>query len=496
MIEVCDIVKRYGATVAVDHVSFRVDQGEIVGFLGPNGAGKSTTLKIVTCYIVADSGIVSVDGMDALENSLEVRRRIGYLPENTPLYPDMQVGEFLEFVGKGRQLSAPERRDAIDRVVGLVGIERMMRKRISYLSKGYRQRVGVAQALIHDPPILIMDEPTSGLDPHQIIEIRDLIRELGKTKVIILSSHILQEMSAVATRILIIRDGRIVADASPAELQEDVRDARVFQCRLRGPVEEVAKKLEEIDVVRTLEPVGPVNGLNSYRLTTGAEVDENQVGEKVFRVAADHGWSLTSFGKEERSLEDVYLEKTEIGRADRDEERVILAGRATRLLAYLFDRVIGIPFIFPAFLVLLVSGSLTAHWITSGVGMLAYHVLQWILLAKDGQTVGKKILAVRIVRHADGGNPGFGRAVGLRWILNYWVFYNVPTLVPAVFPITALAVFPLLGLIYFLVDSLLIVGDERRCVHDYLAGTKVIEVRTSPGREPRIQTLASAGSAV
>ncbi|MBI4606985.1 MAG: ATP-binding cassette domain-containing protein, partial [Planctomycetes bacterium] len=197
MIEVQDIVKRYGATVAVNHVSFRVGKGEILGFLGPNGAGKSTTLKILTCYIVADSGKVSVNGRDVLEDSLGVRRSVGYLPESTAFYADMRVGDYLRFVAKARQVDPARIREAVDRVVGMVQIERMLKKNVGHLSKGYRQRVGLAQALIHDPPILVLDEPTSGLDPHQIIEIRELLREIGKTKVIVFSSHILQEISAM-----------------------------------------------------------------------------------------------------------------------------------------------------------------------------------------------------------------------------------------------------------------------------------------------------------
>src|SRR5688572_28432043 len=165
MIEVESIVKRYGATVAVNHVSFRVDRGEILGFLGPNGAGKSTTLKILTCYIVADSGRVAVGGQDVLENSLEVRRQIGYLPENSPFYSDMRLLDYLKFVAKARQVPGSKIQEAVDRVVQGVQIERMLKKNIGHLSKGYRQRVGLAQALIHDPPILVLDEPTSGLDP-------------------------------------------------------------------------------------------------------------------------------------------------------------------------------------------------------------------------------------------------------------------------------------------------------------------------------------------
>jgi ABC-2 type transport system ATP-binding protein len=313
MIKVENLVKRYGATVAVNNVSFEVEKGEIIGFLGPNGAGKSTTLKIVTCYIVADEGQVSVAGLDALENPLEVRRQIGYLPESTPLYPDMQVIEYLRFIAKARQLPASRHRSAIDRVVGLVGIERMLKKNIGHLSKGYKQRVGLAQALIHDPPIIIMDEPTSGLDPHQIIEIRELIRELGRTKVIVLSSHILQEISAICTRILIIKDGRIVANGTPAELQSQVLERQVLSARIQGPEEAVRERLQGTKGIERVEIAGHADGFHEFRVY-GSKGEE--LGVAVFRLAAECGWALSSLSAEHKSLEDVYLQLTET-RADR-----------------------------------------------------------------------------------------------------------------------------------------------------------------------------------
>lgn len=306
MINVQDIVKRYGATVAVNHVSFQVGPGEILGFLGPNGAGKSTTLKILTCYIVADSGQVAVDGFDVLENSLEVRKRVGYLPENTPLYPEMRVLDYLRFAGKARQLGGARVKEAIDRVVQLVEIERMLKKNIGHLSKGYRQRVGLAQALLHDPPILILDEPTSGLDPHQIIEIRELLRKLGaeQGKVILFSSHILQEISAICTRIIIINDGRLVADGSPDALQAQATGAAVLKASILGPEAAVREKLvtaagvESIDVLRTQGDSG------IYRVRGKEGVD---LGPVIFRAAVDNNWTLTTLEPEWNSLEDVYL---------------------------------------------------------------------------------------------------------------------------------------------------------------------------------------------
>lgn len=309
MIEVSDIVKRYGATVAVNHVSFRVDKGEILGFLGPNGAGKSTTLKILTCYIVADSGRVVVNGSDVLEDSLGVRQSIGYLPESTPLYYDMRVLEYLQFAARARQVPAARVKSAIDRVVSLVKIERMLKKNVGHLSKGYKQRVGLAQALIHDPPILILDEPTSGLDPHQIIEIRELLRELGKTKVVLFSSHILQEISAICTRIIIIKDGKLVANGSPEELQKKAAGNQVFRVRLAGPEAAVRDRLRSLGGVEQVEVIRNQGDLSDYRVRGGVGTD---LGATIYRAASEAGWALSALEPESRSLEDVYLQLTAV----------------------------------------------------------------------------------------------------------------------------------------------------------------------------------------
>lgn len=307
MIEVQDIVKRYGATVAVNHVSFRVDHGEILGFLGPNGAGKSTTIKILTCYIVADSGRVSVDGSDVLDDSFGVRRKVGYLPESTPLYPDMRVIDYLKFAAKARQIPAAQIAGSIERVVGLLDIERMLRKNVGHLSKGYRQRVGLAQALIHDPPILILDEPTSGLDPHQIIEIRELLRELGKTKVILFSSHILQEISAICSRIIVIKDGRLVADGRPLELQASVTGRQAYRARIAGPEGEVKARLGQIQGVDSVEVLTHHENAGDYRLRAPTGFD---LGLEVYNAVQGAGWKLSALEPQMLSLEDVYLKLT------------------------------------------------------------------------------------------------------------------------------------------------------------------------------------------
>ena len=308
MIQVEHITKRYGATTAVNDVSFQVNPGEIVGFLGPNGAGKSTTLKILTCYVVADSGAVKVNGFDALEQSYELRKSVGYLPETTPLYPDMQVGEYLQFMAKARQIPSGQIKGAIDRVVDLVGIERMLKKNIAFLSKGYKQRVGLAQAMIHDPSTIIMDEPTSGLDPHQIKEIRELIRGLGKSKLVLLSSHILQEISAICTRILVIKDGRIVGNGTAESLRDTISEREIYDVRLAGEESSIRDELGKLDGVQDIDVVGQGDGFASYRVSASKGSD---IGTRIFDAARDHSWRLAELTPRHESLEEVYLQLTE-----------------------------------------------------------------------------------------------------------------------------------------------------------------------------------------
>jgi len=308
MIEVQNIVKRYGPTVAVNNVSFKVDRGQILGFLGPNGAGKSTTLKILTCFIVADSGKVSIDGHDVLEESLEVRKRIGYLPENTPLYSDMRVIDYLEFVARLRCIPPAQKKERFDKVIQVTGIERMLKKSIGHLSKGYKQRVGLAMAMIHDPPILIMDEPTSGLDPHQIIEIRELIRQLGKTKTIVFSSHILQEISAICTRVIIIKEGRVIADGSLDDLQQRTVGGQVYHVRIQGPSEAVRSRFAGLPNVASASLIRELEGYGEYKVVAK---DGQDLGSEIFRAARDSGWTLSRLDQIGRSLEDMYLKLTQ-----------------------------------------------------------------------------------------------------------------------------------------------------------------------------------------
>ena len=253
MIEVTNLVRRYGPHLAVDHASFKIEKGEIVGFLGPNGAGKSTTMNILTGYLSSNEGTVKIDDQDILEYPTEIKRKIGYLPENPPLYLDMTVKEFLSFAGEIKGILPREKKEKMNQIMETVGIQDVSKRLIKNLSKGYRQRVGLAQAMIGDPQVLILDEPTAGLDPKQILEIRDLIIELGKDHTVILSSHILPEVSAVCRRILIINNGRIVADDTPENLAKRILGGSHIHLRVDAAEPAVSKALKEVPFLEKLE---------------------------------------------------------------------------------------------------------------------------------------------------------------------------------------------------------------------------------------------------
>ncbi|MDR3166447.1 MAG: ABC transporter ATP-binding protein [Treponema sp.] len=253
MIEATDLVKRYGPHIAVDHANFKIEKGEIVGFLGPNGAGKSTTMNILTGYLSSTEGTITVDGLDILDYPLEAKRKIGYLPENPPLYPDMTVKEYLFFTGEIKGVPKKKIRGRMQEVMEITGVVDVEKRLIKNLSKGYKQRVGLAQTLIANPEILILDEPTAGLDPKQILEIRDLIISLGKDHTIILSSHILPEVSAVCKRVLIINRGVIVADDTPENLAKRLLGGSHIILRLDAPRDRVNQVLGKVSSVRKLE---------------------------------------------------------------------------------------------------------------------------------------------------------------------------------------------------------------------------------------------------
>ena len=307
MIEVRGLTKRYGAEKAVDAISFDVRTGEILGFLGPNGAGKTTTMKVITCYLPPTEGVVEVDGLDVTRDPLAVRRRIGYLPEHTPLYGEMTVYDYLAFVADLRGLPMADVPRRIGVMAEMCGLGDVLAKRIETLSKGYRQRVGIAQAIIHDPPILILDEPTSGLDPNQIAEIRDLIKSLGKEKTVILSTHILSEVEASCDRVLIIHRGRLVADGAPSELQA----LAVGEQRIRfgvqaanGAVEEALARWGRAKILDR-----ETDGEGSVLFELAADPSDD-LRPELFRLAVEQGWVLTELHRRRIDLEDVFRRLT------------------------------------------------------------------------------------------------------------------------------------------------------------------------------------------
>lgn len=304
MIEVRNLSKAYGTHLAVDNVSFTVNEGEIVGFLGPNGAGKSTTMRILTCFMPATSGSARVGGYDVLSQSIEVRRRIGYLPEGNPLYPEMRVREFLNYRGKLRGMDREERAGGIRHVTDRCWLGDFVERPISQLSKGMRQRVGLADALLHDPPVLILDEPTIGLDPTQIRETRRLVTELARRHTILLSSHILPEVEAVCQRMIIIAGGKVRASGAISEVRDRIKGASGLIAEIRGPQAEVTKALKAIEGIRNVE-ASSVDGWNHLRITSAEGKD---VREHVARTAASHQWPLRELRLEVGSLEEFFVQ--------------------------------------------------------------------------------------------------------------------------------------------------------------------------------------------
>jgi len=309
MIQVEHLTRRYGEVRAVDDVSFGIRRGEVVGLLGPNGAGKTTTMKVLTCYMPPTSGRVTLDGLDVVDRSLEVRRRIGYLPESVPLYDEMGVYEYLDFVGRVRGIPGARRRDVIRDIAARCGLTDVIAKGVSQLSKGYRQRVGLAQAVLHDPDVVILDEPTTGLDPNQIVEIRSLIRDLGKEKTVILSTHILQEVEAVCDRVLIIHQGRIIADGTPAQLHHEFKGAQELDLVLKGAEGGAAR--EALAALAGVEAVNPgtegADGTVALGLVCGKEAD---LREAVFRLCVERGWVLLEMRRKVVSLEAIFRQLT------------------------------------------------------------------------------------------------------------------------------------------------------------------------------------------
>ena len=310
-ITVRNLVKKYGTQTAVNNISFDVRTGEILGFLGPNGAGKTTTMKIITCYMPPNAGTVEVDGLSISDHSLEVRRKIGYLPEMNPLYFDMNVLDYLEYAARLQGMADTAIPGKVKEMVGVCGLEDVRHKDIGELSKGYRQRVGLAQAMIHDPEVLVLDEPTSGLDPNQIVEIRKLIRQLGSAKTVILSTHILSEVQATCDRVLIINEGAIVADGTPGHLQRQFTSGETLTLEVKtgtaDPLETIAPKLRILAYVKNVTLLSRHDGVSEFELEVEKGAD---VREAAYRLAVSENWVLLEMHRKATTLEDVFHKLT------------------------------------------------------------------------------------------------------------------------------------------------------------------------------------------
>ncbi len=309
MIEINHLTKVYGIQKAVNDISFRVEQGEIVGFLGPNGAGKTTTMKIITCFMPPTSGDVKIGELSVAENSLEIRRMIGYLPESNPLYLDMNVVDFLRYVAELRNIEKSKHNARIREVIEICGLGDVLHKDIGQLSKGYKQRVGLAQAMIHDPAILILDEPTIGLDPNQMVDIRNLIKRLGKEKTVILSTHILSEVQATCDRAVIINRGEIVADSTIADLQRGAEQQDSIDLALDPTDDDVIAKLTQVVGVAEVREIFPDASTNElhFRILMSPGVDPRR---EIFKTAVEHNWVIMGMNREVRSLEEVFHKLT------------------------------------------------------------------------------------------------------------------------------------------------------------------------------------------
>ena len=307
MIEIKNLYKNYGNVRAVQGINFSISDGEIVGFLGSNGAGKSTTLKILSGYLSPSNGEVSINNLDIVKNSNEIKKIIGYLPESNPLYDDMMVYDLLEFTSKIRNIPSNEFKSALDRVVNQCGLNGVLHKSVRACSKGYKQRVGLACAMIHDPKILILDEPVTGLDPNQIVEIRELIKNLGKEKLVLMSSHILQEIEATVDRIIIIDNGKIVADGSTKKLIKSNKGNIQLQLEIlgakKGEIKNIEKEIENIKITKILK------SKNGYTLNIGyAEKDDPR--KELFKFIVKSKWTLLEMTPKSESLEDIFRKLT------------------------------------------------------------------------------------------------------------------------------------------------------------------------------------------
>jgi ABC-2 type transport system ATP-binding protein len=315
MIEVSNLTKRYAGITAVEDLSFTVARGEIVGLLGPNGAGKSTTMRILSCFTPATSGNVRVAGMDVFANADEVRRRIGYMPENNPLHPDMRVREYLKFRARLKGLGRSRTRERVDAVMAQYGLAEVGKRIIGQLSKGYRQRVGLADALVHDPELIILDEPTIGLDPNQIRSVRHLIKQLGHRHTVLISSHILPEVEMTCNRVLIMREGRILAADSPENLQKTMGHNGQVITEIAAPLEELKTCWAQMPEIAHYNIAAAEGEYHRCALTPAAGQDLRPL---IFSLAREHGWKLRELSRLRHSLEDIYMRLT---RPESEEEK-------------------------------------------------------------------------------------------------------------------------------------------------------------------------------
>ena len=307
MIDVRDLTKRYARHEAVRGITFEVGRGEIVGFLGPNGAGKTTTLRMLTGYLPPTSGSASIAGFDIFRQSLEARRRIGYMPENVPLYGDMRVREYLAYRAHLKGLTGSDARRRVGEVIDTCGLDSMRKRMIKTLSKGYRQRVGLADSLVHEPELLILDEPTNGLDPNQIRQIRDLVRKLGEKHTVLISTHILHEVEMVCDRVIIIDSGKIKAADTPANLIHEMRAAGRIQAEIQADADTVANAIHRMEHVKKVTPEELEDGWVRHTVWVDSGTDTR---EKISHMCSQFGWPMRSLFRHKATLEDVFVELT------------------------------------------------------------------------------------------------------------------------------------------------------------------------------------------
>lgn len=301
-----NLTKKFGTQRAVDNVSFKVKTGEVLGFLGPNGAGKTTTMRAITTFLTPNEGTIKIGNLSIYEHPVEIKKHIGYLPENNPLYREMPVIDYLRFCAELQGIEKSKIKSKILEMVDLCGLEGEKQKKIGELSKGYQQRVGLAQALIHDPEVLIFDEPTAGLDPNQIVEIRKLIKKIGKEKTVILSSHILAEVEATCDRIMIINKGKIVADGTSEELRKHAQGKEILKITIEdGDVNEIFKALQKIDSIEVVDFID--KNLNSFEIQSKPEMSSKKA---IFKMCVEKAWTLTELTPFETKLEDIFRELT------------------------------------------------------------------------------------------------------------------------------------------------------------------------------------------